>query len=232
MKNARTRTAAMSILVAIIAAGSWVAPAGAASDGAPRIAPPVSNAYGKTLTEWLTTYWQWSLSTAQDLSQSIVGHVQLMPLPSEDFLGGTGTSDDPYVFAGELAITIRPGTPFVLPLLTLYGERYNDGTPDDNPADFSGTTMSATLTIDGRTVLSPANDSAFTVPTTFFHPAVVYPEPTGYNSVAAIWFQSLGIVSPPLPVGVHVIHLDGTLDVPGFFVETFDNTWTVTVSPH
>jgi hypothetical protein len=101
----------MSILVAIIAAGSWVAPAGAASDGAPRIAPPVSNAYGKTLTEWLTTYWQWSLSTAQDLSQSIVGHVQLMPLPSEDFLGGTGTSDDPYVFAGELAITIRPGTP-------------------------------------------------------------------------------------------------------------------------
>jgi hypothetical protein len=222
----------MSILVAIIAAGSWVAPAGAASDGAPRIAPPVSNAYGKTLTEWLTTYWQWSLSTAQDLSQSIVGRVQLMPLPSEDFLGGSGTSDEPYVFAGELAITIRPGTPFVLPLLTLYGERYNDGTPDDNPADFSGTTMSATLTIDGRTVLSPANDSAFTVPTTFFHPAVVYPEPTGYNSVAAIWFQSLGIVSPPLPVGVHVIHLDGTLDVPGFFVETFDNTWTVTVSPH
>lgn len=232
MKNARARTAAMSVLVAIIAAGSWVAPAGAASDGAPRIAPPVSNAYGKTLTGWLTTYWQWSLSTAQDLNQSMVGHVQLMPLPSEDFLGGTGTSDDPYVFAGELAITIRPGTPFVLPLLTLYGERYNDGTPDDNPADFTGTTMSATLTIDGRTVLSPANDSAFTVPTTFFHPAVVYPEPTGYNSVAAIWFQGVGIVSPPLPVGVHVIHLDGTLDVPGFFVETFDNTWTVTVSPH
>lgn len=232
MKTARARTAAMSVLVAIIAAGSWVAPAGAASDGAPRIAPPVSNAYGKTLTEWLTTYWQWSLSTAQDLNQSIVGRVQLMPLPSEDFLGGTGTSDDPYVLAGELAITIRPGTPFVLPLLTLYGERYNDGTPDDNPADFTGTTMSATVTIDGRTVLSPANDSAFTVPTTFFDPAVVYPEPTGYNSIAAIWFQGVGIVSPPLPAGVHVIHLNGTLDVPGFFVETFDNTWTVTVSPH
>jgi hypothetical protein len=232
MKNARARTAAMSVLVAIVAAGSWVAPAGAASDGAPRIAPPVSSAYGKTLTEWLTTYWQWSLSTAQDLNQSTVGHVQLMPLPSEDFLGGTGTSDDPYVLVGELAIAIRPGTPLVLPLLTLYGERYNDGTPDDNPASFTGTTMSATLTIDGRTVLSPANDSAFTVPTTFFQPAVVYPEPTGYNSVAAIWFQGVGIVSPPLPVGVHVIHFDGTLDVPGYFVETFDNTWTVTVSPH
>jgi hypothetical protein len=165
------------------------------------------------------------------MNQSTVGHVQLLPLPPEEFIHGSGAPDDPFVFAGELAITLRPGAPFVLPLLTLYGETYKDGTSDD-PAAFTGTTMSATLTIDGRTVLSPANDSAFTVPTTFFHPAVVYPEPTSYNSVAAIWFQALGFVSPPLSVGVHVIHLNGALDVPGYFSETFDNTWTVTVSPH
>jgi len=222
----------MSILVAIFAAGLLTAPAGAAGDGAARIAPPVSNAYGKTLAAWLSSYWQWNLSTAQDLNQSTVGNVQLMPLPAEDFLGGSGTPDDPYLLRGELAITLRPGTPFVLPLLTLYGETYNNGAPDDDPAAFAGTTMSATLTIDGQTVLSPANDSAFTVPTTFFDPAVPYPEPTSYGSVAAIWFKALGFVSPPLSVGVHVIHLDGDLDVPGFFSETFDNTWIVTVSPH
>src|SRR5690242_19735785 len=144
MKKARTGTALMSVLVAIAAAGSWMAPAGAASDGAPRIAPPVSDAYGKTLSEWLSTYWQWNLSTAQDLNQSTVGRVQLLPLPSEEFLGGSGTPNDPYVLVGELAITVRPGTPLVLPLLTLYGETYNNGTPDDDPAAFTGTTMSAT----------------------------------------------------------------------------------------
>jgi len=210
----------------------WMAPAGAADDGAAQIAPPASTAFGKTLTEWLSTYWQWSLSTAADPNQSTVGQVQLLPLPSEDFLGGSGTPNDPFAFAGELAITLRPGTPFVLPLLTLYGESYNNGTPADDPSSFSGTTMSATLTIDGRTVLSPANDSAFTVGTTFFHPAVVYPEPTSYGSVAAIWFQALGFVSPPLSVVSDVFHMNGALDVPGFFSETFDNTWTVTVSPH
>jgi hypothetical protein len=81
-------------------------------------------------------------------------------------------------------------------------------------------------------VISPATSSLFTVPTKSFDPAVEYPEPTSYDSVAAIWFKGLGFVSPPLPVGVHVIHLVGTLNVPGFFFEAFDNTWTVTVSPH
>jgi hypothetical protein len=227
----RSRISTLLTTAAVVLTFSWIAPAGAAGDRAAPIAPPVSHAYGKTLTEWLSTYWRWSLSTAQDLDQSTVGHVQLLPLPSEDFLGGSGTPNDPLAFAGELAITIRPGTPFVLPLLTLYGETYNNGMPDDDPAAFVGTTMSATLTIDGLTVLSTANDSAFTVPTTSFHPAVVYPEPTSYGSVAAIWFQALGFVSPPLPVGLHVIHLNGALDVPDFFSETFDNTWTVTVSP-
>ena len=56
--------------------------------------------------------------------------------------------------------------------------------------------------------------------------------------MAAIWFEDIGIVSPPLAVGVHVIHLDATLIVPaspGFPTGlglVYDNTWTVTVSPH
>ena len=55
---------------------------------------------------------------------------------------------------------------------------------------------------------------------------------TGYGSVAALWFQGINIISPPLPVGVHVIHLDATNIVPGFFGVVYNNTWIVTVTPH
>jgi hypothetical protein len=47
-----------------------------------------------------------------------------------------------------------------------------------------------------------------------------------------VFFQGVGIVSPPLSVGNHVIHLDATLIVPGFFGEIFHNTWNVKVAPH
>jgi hypothetical protein len=232
---AAVRTAVLSALFAIVAAAFCVSPATAVSVGAPRTAPPVSHAYGKTLTEWLDAYYGWYYGTAQDLAQSVVGNVQLMPLPSADeCASGTGTPDDPCVLVGELEITLRPGTPFVLPLVALVGERYEGypGAPDDDPDLASMATMSANLTIDGRTVVSQANQAAFTVPVTFFDPPVTYPEETFYGSVAAVWFTSIGIVSPPLPVGVHVIHVESTLILEGYFGLTYDNTWRVTVAPH
>ena len=234
MKTTAARAAMMSVLSAIAATLLWAGSAAAATDGAPWIAPPVSQADGKSLTEWLSVYWRWYYGTAQDPAQSLVGRVQLMPLPAGEYVSGSGSPDDPAEFVGELAITLRPGTPFVLPLVALAGERYEGypGVPDDDPAAFSGTTMCATLTIDGRTVVSPANDAAFFVPTTFFDPIVTYPAPTSYGSVAAVWFEGIGIVSPPLLAGVHVIHLGAALIVPPFFGLIFDNTWTVTVSPH
>jgi hypothetical protein len=157
-----------------------------------------------------------------------------MPIPAGEPVSGSGTPEDPVVLVGELEITLPPGTPFVLPLVDLAGERYEGypGVPDDDPALASLATMSANLTIDGRTVVSNANEAAFTTPLTFFNPVVTYPEPTPYGSVAAVWFKGIVIVSPPLPVGVHVMHVDATLIVPGFFGVIFDNTWTVTVTAH
>lgn len=225
--------AAMSVLLAATVA--WVAPVAAVNGGAPRIAPPVSNAYGKTFPEWLATYYRWYYGTGQDLSQSVVGRVQLLPLPAGEQVGGSGTSDDPAILVGELEITLRPGTPFVLPLVGLVGERYAayTGFPDDDPAFLIPlTSMSAHLTIDGKTVVSDANQAAFTAPVTYFDPLVAYPEPTGYGSVAAVWFTAIGIVSPPLSAGVHVIHLDSALIVEGIFGVSYDNTWTVTVAQH
>ena len=55
----------------------------------PRIIPPGATAYGKTLSEWLTTYWRWYYSGA-DPAQSKVGPVQLLPIPAGDLISGTG----------------------------------------------------------------------------------------------------------------------------------------------
>jgi hypothetical protein len=224
----------MSALIAIVAAVSWVSTAAAEDVGAPRIAQPGSHAHAKSLTEWLDVYYEWYYGTAQDPSQSSVGRVQLMPLPAGDPVSGTGTPEDPLVLVGELAITLPPGTPFVLPLVATVGERYEGypGVPDDDPALATAAQMSANLTIDGRTVVWDANQAAFTVPVTFFDPVVTYPEPTSYGAVAAVWFTGIGIMSPPLPVGEHVIQVDSSLIFPPYFGLIFHNTWTVTVAPH
>src|SRR5436190_16036687 len=232
--NRKTAAAVMSVLLAIAATGFWATPV--AAGDAPRIVPLVSDAYGKTYPEWFSIYFRWSLGTAQDPAQSTVGHVQLMPQPPEEFLSGSGTPEDPAVLVGQLAITLRPGTPFVLPLAGIYGERYAGypAVPDDDPALFTDLLegISANLTIDGRTVISTANHADFYLPATFLDPIVTYPEPTSYGSVAALWFQGINIISPPLPVGVHVIHLDATNIVPGLFGVVYNNTWIVTVTPH
>jgi hypothetical protein len=189
-----------------------------------------------TSQEWQGTYWRWFYGTEQDPSQSMVGHVKLMPLPAAEVVSGSWTPEDPAVLVGELAITLRPGTPIVLPLAGFVGERYDGypAVPDDDPALWTGllTGISPNLTIDGRAVVTDANKAAFYIPATYFDPIVEYPTPTAYGSVAAIWFQGIAIVSPPLSVGTHVIHLDETYIVEGAFGQIFHNTWTVTVAPH
>ena len=230
----RAGVALMSVILATVVTAFWESPVVAANP--PRIAPPVSDTNGKTYPAWFSTYWRWYFGTAQDPAQSTVGHVQLMPQPAEELVSGSGTPEDPAVFVGELAITLRPGSPFVLPLVGIVGERYAGypGVPDDDPALFTDLldAISANLTIDGRTVISEANQAAFYIPATFLDPIVTYPEPTSYGSVAAVWFQSIGIISQPLPVGVHVIHLDATDILQGFFGLVYHNTWIVTVTPH
>ena len=208
--------------------------------GGPGIAPPNSHAYGKSLTEWLETYWRWYY-TGADPAQSTVGRVQLMPLPNGTLISGTGTPADPALYRGQLDITLLAGTPFVLPEFAWVWERYNNGTPDDVPMADAVALGAAhpRLTFDGRTVLSDANKAAYYVPNTPFDPIVVYPTPTSYGSVAAISFQSLGVVGEPLSVGKHVIHLyepeiiaaGATPIFPDGYGVIFDNTWNVTVLP-
>jgi len=206
----------------------------------PKIAPPGGTAYGKTLGEWLGTYWRWYYSGANP-DQSKVGPVQLLPLPAADYISGTGAPDDPALYCGHLELTLPAGTPFVLPLFAWIGERYQgypavaDDIPIDNAAFLAA--VRPNLVIDGRTVITTANDAAFYVPPTPFDPIVTYATPTSYGSVAAIFFQSVGIVSAPLSPGVHEIHLyepfilpAGAYPlIPSGLGTIYDNTWIITV---
>ena len=232
-----TRRTVTSLIWAIVAASIWAGPVIAADSGAARIAPPQSHAFGKTLTDWMTLYLRWGFSGA-DPAQSTVGHVKFLPVPAGDYVSGSGTPDDPALYRGKLAITLRPGTPFVLPLATWTVERYvgYPSTPDDpaisDEVFLAG--VSPSLYIDGRQVVSDRNSADFYVPLTAFDPIVVYPTPTSYGSVAAVAFQGYGIVSPPLSVGNHVIHLyePYIIRTPVSLGVIYDNTWIVTVSPH
>jgi hypothetical protein len=228
--------AVISLVLAVMATILWVAPVAAGESDDHRIAPPGSHAHGKTLKEWLSVYWRWFLLGA-DPATSMVGHVKLLPLPAGDCTG-SGTPSDPFVCVGQLAITLRPGTPFVLPLAVWTVERYKGypTTPDD-PAIPDATFLagvSPSLYIDGRRVVSDRNEAAYYVPNTAFDPIVVYPTPSSYGSVAAVSFQGYGIVSPPLPVGRHVIKLyePYIIESPVSWGVIYDNTWIVTVKPH
>ena len=251
MKNPMTHQSGRLIRWSV---GPWLMAVGAAAglmtavpcsaergEGVSGIAPGHSHAYGKTLTEWLETYWRWSY-TGADPAQSTVGHVQLMPLPAGAYISGSGTPADPALYRGQLEITLIAGTPFVLPEFAWVWERYNNGTPDDvlMPDSVALANAHPRLTFDGRTVLSDANKAAYYVPHTAFDPIVVYPAPTSYDSIAALSFQSVGVVGEPMSVGRHVIHLYETLIAPdgaapavppGGIGVIYDNTWIVTVLP-
>lgn len=193
------------------------------------VAPPHSKAYGKSLTEWLSIFWRWQL-TGSNPAESVVDGVQLLPLPAGDLISGAGTPEDPALYRGHVELTLDSETPFVLPEAAWTVERYLDGSDDPSfSADVFLSAVSPRLTIDGRLVMSDANEAAFYVPPTPLDPIVVYPAPTSYGSVATIAFQSIGIVGRPLPVGVHTIHLYEPYILPGYFGTIFDNTWTITV---
>jgi len=243
MKNAERRNwlpAGALALAVILTAGSALAEPQDRDHHGPMIAPPHSHAYGKTLTEWLSIYWRWNI-LGSDPAQSTVGRVQLMALPAGTQISGSGTPEDPALYRGQLEISLTAGTPFVLPEFAWYWERYNNGNPDDLPMADTVALGGAhpRLTIDGKTVLSDRNKAAYYIPNTAFDPIVVYAAPTSYHSIAALSFQSLGVVVEPLSVGRHVIHLyepliipvGGYYQFPAGYGVIFDNTWIVTVLP-
>jgi len=206
--------------------------------GVPRVSPPNSKAFGKSLAQWMEIYWRWAYGGGSNM----VKNVELLQLPAGVQVGGSGTPEDPAHYVGEIDIDLKPGTPFVLPEFAWIAEKYNNGTPDDPCIPDSimlPSVSSMSLTIDGMLVISDANKEDFYTSCTPFVPPVVYTEPSSYGSIEAIAFQGAGFVSPPLPVGDHVIKLYEQWVFSYEYSPTqifsvaviYDNTWNLHVKP-
>lgn len=203
--------------------------------------PSQSKAYGNSLTQWMMLHQAWYLQ-GQDSQTGVIGRVNLLPIPQQVPTPIPPVPDVDQFSTGSLDITLKTGSPFVLPVISLVGESYVDNiVPPDQPSDFLKDSLlgaDINVTLDGKAILqSPAdNEYAFFGPAYFPEP-VVYSEPQfRYNdtvlgdiyAAAAIWAEGIGFVHPPLRVGKHTLHLYAVNRVLRY---GFENTWHITVLP-
>ena len=199
------------------------------ANAAAKILPAHSHAYGKTLSEWLTAYWRVALTSDTPITTPVkFGRMTFMPIPTPTKIGGSGTPEDPDYYKGQIEVTLKPGTPFVLPAIALYYEKYSDGSEDSVfPNEYVQSTITdQRLTLDDKPILEDFWDYFVSQP---FDPAAVYPEPTSYGSVAAIHLQSVGFVAAPLTPGTHKVTVYEKWLLPGLWNLIYDNTWIIHV---
>jgi hypothetical protein len=237
-----------AILVGVALTGAVLAVTNLTTRAWGQRCPTESKFYGKTLTEWMQLYETWYIGGATGPDH--VGPVKFLPLPNGDTVSGNFTYDDPGIVVGQIDVTLKPGTPFVLPVITWYGEAYEPalGYPNDPalPEDLFTDPHKSLIKvyIDGKRVM---DSTVARVNPFYYGPApinVVYPEPTSYGSIAAIFVQGIGFVHTPLSEGTHTISLVSGLQIPpdpanlnlnvnpeGVGV-VYLNTWTIHVSHH
>jgi hypothetical protein len=225
MKTPRIHIARLALgLTTIVLAGgvlSLVLPAHAGS----KAAPGHSSAFGGSLASWEETWMRWAygdISVPADSNGNAVAGdgTVLFPVP---FALGDGTP-------AHLDVTLNNGQPFVLPLWTLLGTTYTDGTPPDPfVPDSVFQTLDISFVIDGVTVVSGSNVMNY-YSKFAFNPAIPIFDFPPYDSI--IWFQGIGITHAPLKPGTHTFALHAKNNEPAFglFFE-YNNTWTVTVLP-
>jgi len=208
------------VLVAFAAAMVYLTPADAAAPKNIGV-----KAFGKTLGEWMALHVGRSLWAAVEVEKpDQVGNVKLMPIPDGEYQGGAGTVDDPAVFEGQLDVTLKSGTAFVLPVTGWIAWTYPTdwGWPDDPPLPVS--TFSGTVSVDGRPVAVK-----YFEPTYFDEPIPVAGWPDG---TYAIFVQGLGVVHEPLSVGCHTMELESSFISPEVGQGSiYHNTWDITVVP-
>jgi hypothetical protein len=196
--------------------------------------PPHSNAYGRSLTEWMKLYATWLAGGAQ---ADHVGNVRFLPLPVSEVASGSGTYSDPFVLVGQQDVTLQPGTAFTMPLVAWVGETYDPalGIPDDVPFDRSiFTDPDLLVTLDGQTLIDSDVDDLtnYYFGPVHFDATIPYAQPTPYGAIGAIWVQGLGFVHHPLPVGTHTLTVHSELLIPAIDLGyVFENQWTITVRP-
>ena len=125
---------------------------------------------------------------------------------------GSFTSTDPSTFVGSADVTLKPGTPFVLPVAIWYGESYNTGQQPDAPLPESVFTNSHTLvSVDGKSIIDSNVDdlSRWYIGPSYFDPPIVYAEANPVTgAISADFVQGLSFVHSPLSRGTHTLHLE------------------------
>src|SRR4051812_35818633 len=101
------------VMIALVLAAGTLAPV--AIEAGTKAAPPQSKAFGKTLAGWLPRPAECSLSGGGGTAHG--GSVGFMPLPQGEPVSVDG--DTLTIYEGSLDLTLKPGTPFVLPLLLI-----------------------------------------------------------------------------------------------------------------
>ena len=169
----------------------------------PGTAPPNSKAYGQSLTDWTTLYFERAFTGGANTAK----RVRLLPIPPGEWAGdGSFTSTDPSTFVNA-DVTLKPGTPFVLPVAIWYGESYNTGQQPDAPLPESVFTNSHTLvSVDGKSIIDSNVDdlSRWYIGPSYFDPPIVYAEANPVTgAISADFVQGLSLVHSPLSRGTH-----------------------------
>jgi hypothetical protein len=224
MKTRRSKIASLTLglTIAIAVAAPCLTPSSHAGTQAAR---GHSSAFGNSLAGWEDIWSRWSfgdITVPTDANgNAVVGDgTVLLPTPSTP---GDGTP-------GHVDVTLNNGQSFVLPLWTLLGTSYTDGTPPDPfVSDSVFQTLDISFTIDGVPVANGGNAMNYYSKFTF-DPAISIFNFPPIDSV--IWFQGIGITHAPLRPGTHTfaLHAINTQAAFGGFFE-YNNTWTVTVLP-
>jgi hypothetical protein len=218
----RAHTGIRLSLTAAVLAGLCVVQSVRADEGPSR---GLQHSLNPILAGFENIYWRWvyeglTLPTDRN-SNAVVFGVALMPVPAAPGDGTPATQE----------VTLSAGQPWMLPLWTLFGTSYNDGTPPDPFVDVSVfQTLEITFQIDGRTVIDSRNAMHYYSQFPFRPPIPL----TGADPInAIIWFEGIGLLQGPLSPGKHTLTLHAKNTQPAFGgIFEYNNTWNVTVQRH
>lgn len=206
------------------------------------VSPPNSNAFGKSLDEWMGIYWRQYLTLPAMVGEK---NVTFPPIVCPDPAAGC-TCDyiSPYPDWRAVCtfnITVPPGTPLVLPFFGWVGYSDADVLPPEcwgqlcnGPPPVNLREVFADVTLNGKAIGEPS--AAYYVGPTSFEPPIPCPY-EGNPDNQCVLYQAIGVAIKPLTPGVHTMVLHSGMwgqDFPGpagFWGYTYDNTWNITVLP-
>lgn len=221
-----------SIIAVVFSAGLLAA-------GTNPVSPPTSTAFGKSLDDWIGTYFRQWLTLPAAIGEK---NVTFLPISCDASTPTCSCQGTPTEQACTFDVTVAPGTALALPFISWLGwNSLDDVLPSEcwgatcpassNP--YNLTTVFADATLDGKAIAEPS--AAYYVGPTPFEPPIPCPYPGDPNNMCVL-YQAIGAVIKPLTPGNHQLYLySGMLgeDPPpaGPWALTYENTWNIRVVP-